>query len=359
MTFNKPDPVQEQLYRKTALITASQWFKMGDHPAVVLKSARSRYADEGIPWINTLEGGHVVTPGDWIATGVKGEHWPIKPDVFAKSYELASLPTLSPTQEVDKMPRTDDREPFSDDGMYEGYLESDIDWCRRNSEAVSWLIDNHVAIRSSLEILNNPPPPPATAQVPSDAEAMREACAKVADDEAEGSRYMHNLAAKDHDRDGCLVHGEGWRTGKAIAAAIRALPTPRKDGEVVQADAKERDVLVAAGLSEYAAHCALRTGDGGMFCHAYFYSDEQWRFQTGGNDLVDMKGKSIRCILTRPLYTHPPKADDSALREALKLAANRLARCALDHEVSSEKFCEVSEWGEEARAALAQSSEGE
>lgn len=76
-------------YRKTALIEATQWFKMGDHPAVVLKSDRNRYADEGVPWCPTLEGGHVVTPGDWIATGIQGEHWPIKADVFAASYELA------------------------------------------------------------------------------------------------------------------------------------------------------------------------------------------------------------------------------------------------------------------------------
>lgn len=40
------------------------------------------------------------------------------------------------------------------------------------------------------------------------------------------------------------------------------------------------------------------------------------------------------------------------LREALKLAANRLARAALDHDVSSAKFLEVSEWGDEARQAL-------
>ena len=74
-------------FRKTATIRAVQWHKMGDHPAVVLKSAQNRYADEGVPWCPTLEGGHVVTPGDWIATGVQGEHWPIKPNVFAATYE--------------------------------------------------------------------------------------------------------------------------------------------------------------------------------------------------------------------------------------------------------------------------------
>ena len=58
----------------------------GDHPAVIMKTARHRYADDGVPWSETLEGGYIVSPGDWIATGVKGEHWPIKPDVFAATY---------------------------------------------------------------------------------------------------------------------------------------------------------------------------------------------------------------------------------------------------------------------------------
>jgi hypothetical protein len=38
-------------------------------------------------WIDTLEGGHIVCPGDWIITGVKGEHYPCKPDIFAMTYE--------------------------------------------------------------------------------------------------------------------------------------------------------------------------------------------------------------------------------------------------------------------------------
>lgn len=38
-------------------------------------------------WIDTLEGGHIVCPGDWIITGVKGEHYPCKPDIFAATYE--------------------------------------------------------------------------------------------------------------------------------------------------------------------------------------------------------------------------------------------------------------------------------
>jgi hypothetical protein len=37
--------------------------------------------------IGTLEGGHIVTIGDWIITGVKGEFYPCKPDIFELTYE--------------------------------------------------------------------------------------------------------------------------------------------------------------------------------------------------------------------------------------------------------------------------------
>jgi hypothetical protein len=30
----------------------------------------------------------LVTTGDWIITGVKGEHYPCKPDIFEATYEL-------------------------------------------------------------------------------------------------------------------------------------------------------------------------------------------------------------------------------------------------------------------------------
>ena len=38
-------------------------------------------------WIDTLEGGHIVCPGDWVITGVKGERYPCKPDIFEATYE--------------------------------------------------------------------------------------------------------------------------------------------------------------------------------------------------------------------------------------------------------------------------------
>lgn len=38
--------------------------------------------------IHTLEGDMVGEPGDWLITGVKGEQYPCKPDIFAETYEL-------------------------------------------------------------------------------------------------------------------------------------------------------------------------------------------------------------------------------------------------------------------------------
>jgi len=38
-------------------------------------------------WIETLEGGHIVCSGDWIITGVVGEHYPIKNSIFQETYE--------------------------------------------------------------------------------------------------------------------------------------------------------------------------------------------------------------------------------------------------------------------------------
>lgn len=40
--------------------------------------------------IETLEGWHMVSPGDWIITGVKGEKYPCKPDIFEMTYEPAT-----------------------------------------------------------------------------------------------------------------------------------------------------------------------------------------------------------------------------------------------------------------------------
>jgi hypothetical protein len=83
--------------KKPVVIEATRWFKNGDHPNVryfrrpdvsgtsACKKCGTIMHDHG--WIDTLEGGHIVCPGDWIITGVQGEHYPCKPDIFAATYE--------------------------------------------------------------------------------------------------------------------------------------------------------------------------------------------------------------------------------------------------------------------------------
>ena len=105
--------------KKPVVIEATQWFKNGDHPEDYADSEEAafrkmhdweggvvrRYRRPDVEgsttckhcgntmhvhgWIDTLEGGHIVCPGDWIITGVKGEHYPCKPDIFEMTYEPA------------------------------------------------------------------------------------------------------------------------------------------------------------------------------------------------------------------------------------------------------------------------------
>lgn len=114
--------------KKPIVIEATQWFKNGDHPndyrddrqfmekGVQVTKPGSFFMEhdwEGCivryfrrpdvdgndlcrhcqlimhthGWIDTLEGGHIVCPGDWIITGVAGENYPCKPDIFDATYE--------------------------------------------------------------------------------------------------------------------------------------------------------------------------------------------------------------------------------------------------------------------------------
>lgn len=71
--------------KKPVVVEATQWFKDGDHPAV--RVSRFTPVTKRLYLIDTLEGAMTVTPGDWIITGVKGEHYPCKPDIFEATYE--------------------------------------------------------------------------------------------------------------------------------------------------------------------------------------------------------------------------------------------------------------------------------
>lgn len=94
------------LFRKKPVeIEATQWFKIGDHPSVMdyHKAYDLGYRNDDIlktdiltikggkkGLIKTLEGWHEVTPGDWIITGVKGEVYPCKPDIFEATYDAVT-----------------------------------------------------------------------------------------------------------------------------------------------------------------------------------------------------------------------------------------------------------------------------
>lgn len=87
---------------KPKTIDAYQWFKVSDYvegetrdvnyyrtPELDGKN-RCKQCDiimHDHGWIDTLEGGHIVCPGDFIITGIKGEKYPCKPDIFERSYE--------------------------------------------------------------------------------------------------------------------------------------------------------------------------------------------------------------------------------------------------------------------------------
>lgn len=47
----------------------------------------ARYNNEKSINIVTLEGIMIANLGDWIITGIRGEEYPCKPDVFKETYE--------------------------------------------------------------------------------------------------------------------------------------------------------------------------------------------------------------------------------------------------------------------------------
>ena len=59
----------------------------GDQDTDVQDGEFSYRVPAGHGMVPTLEGNHIVTPLDWIITGVAGERYPCKPDIFAASYE--------------------------------------------------------------------------------------------------------------------------------------------------------------------------------------------------------------------------------------------------------------------------------
>jgi len=70
--------------KKPVIVEAEQWFP-GNPVAGVVEKANGAYG-----YIETLEGGHIVSPGDWIITGIESEKYPCKPSIFEATYELVT-----------------------------------------------------------------------------------------------------------------------------------------------------------------------------------------------------------------------------------------------------------------------------
>ena len=79
---------------KTRIVEAEQWLpKREEWPGIGIPDKF------GVVWtfgpageialgrINTLEGQYTVRGGDWIITGIKGEKYPCRADIFAETYE--------------------------------------------------------------------------------------------------------------------------------------------------------------------------------------------------------------------------------------------------------------------------------
>lgn len=71
------------------------WTRGSATPAYMDSEIRNCSAEhpEGFDYpvlrINTLEGTHKVSVGDWVIQGVQGEFYPCKPEIFAATYEPA------------------------------------------------------------------------------------------------------------------------------------------------------------------------------------------------------------------------------------------------------------------------------
>ncbi len=76
--------------KRSIIVVAEQWWPGKDIPGVqelVYDLADGSTAPACRAVIETLEGPLIVNPGDWIITGVQGEQYPCKPEIFEATYE--------------------------------------------------------------------------------------------------------------------------------------------------------------------------------------------------------------------------------------------------------------------------------
>jgi len=77
--------VWKKFRKKPVVISAAEWNeKTRDE---LKKMGADLRFDGATPSIMTLEGAHIISEGDWIVKGIKGEFYPVKPDIFEQTCE--------------------------------------------------------------------------------------------------------------------------------------------------------------------------------------------------------------------------------------------------------------------------------
>lgn len=104
---------ESTLFRKKPVVVQAVQYPC-EHPALQRCScgANSACSSCGREFIQTLEGRMNVSPGDWIITGVQGEHYPCKPDIFAATYEPAAAPASSAPGDAQDERQADEEQPY-------------------------------------------------------------------------------------------------------------------------------------------------------------------------------------------------------------------------------------------------------
>ncbi len=119
--------------KKPVVIEATQWFENGDHPddecVPIIGEDGQPFRSEGKGvryyrrpecdgqkpcsvcdeimhvhgWIDSVVGGYIVCPGNWIITGIAGELYPCKDSIFRETYEDAEEKEKKVSEQIDKL----------------------------------------------------------------------------------------------------------------------------------------------------------------------------------------------------------------------------------------------------------------
>lgn len=82
-------------FRKKPVVIDAMQFTGKNHADALAFCERNATAMQNDIAISTLEGLMRANPGDWIVKGVEGEFYPVKPSVFAATYESVDETTGS------------------------------------------------------------------------------------------------------------------------------------------------------------------------------------------------------------------------------------------------------------------------